>query len=344
MVKISVVIPVYGVEKYLGQMLDSIRRQGFRDAEYILVDDGSPDACPQMLDEFAKEDSRYTVIHQKNAGVSAARNTGLAEATGEYVYLADSDDWLADGALESLWEAAEKTGADLIYGDWIGEYAKGPEPRICFPKEFCTTDPDTIKTLQCAANNNNNVRLSRPEFSHITHLGGAPWRCMMRRALIAENALSFDPYVKGMADDILFTLHLYEHVRKVAYIQVPIYHYRIVDESLTRVYKADLLQRYDLIFERMEQFLRRYHKDEMAWQAYYLRVLLYLDAAMKRYFKSPSNPKPEEERRREFMEVLGREPYRTALKKAPVAWFYKPKTRLKYGLLQHCPRMYWALK
>ena len=115
MVKISIVAPVYGVEKYIHQFLDSIEKQTLREIEVILVDDGSPDNCPQILDEFVQKDSRYKVIHQKNAGVSMARNAGLAQATGKYVYIVDSDDWLVENALEELWNEAERTNADLIW-------------------------------------------------------------------------------------------------------------------------------------------------------------------------------------------------------------------------------------
>ena len=121
MIKISVIAPVYGVEKYIHQFLDSIEKQTLQDIEVILVDDGSPDNCPQILDEFVQKDSRYKVIHQKNAGVSMARNAGLVQATGKYVYIVDSDDWLVENALEELWNVAEKTNADLIYGDYYLE-------------------------------------------------------------------------------------------------------------------------------------------------------------------------------------------------------------------------------
>ena len=88
--------------KIYTSILDSIEKQTLREIEVILVDDGSPDNCPQILDEFVQKDSRYKVIHQKNAGVSMARNAGLAQATGKYVYIVDSDDWLVENALEEL--------------------------------------------------------------------------------------------------------------------------------------------------------------------------------------------------------------------------------------------------
>ena len=346
MVKISVVVPVYGVEKYIDQLLDSIRRQQMQDIEVIFVDDGSPDRCPEILDAFAAEDSRYTVIHQKNGGVSAARNAGLAQATGEYVYIIDSDDWLEEGALENLWAEAQRTGADVIYGDWIIERNSGAKRMLPFTKPFVTEDPETIQVLQCALNSNSQkMTVSRPEFEAVHYLGGAPWRALIRRAVIADNNVAFDPYVKGLGDDILFMLHVYEFVHKVAYVQVPIYHYRIVDASYSHGFKAKLLDNYKLIFARMEQFLREAKKDEKHWQAYYFRVLIYFQQAMGRYFKNPNNPATEKERYVAMKELLATEPYRTAVDKVPLHIIGHKKTKITLMLLRlRMYKLYWMLK
>ena len=92
--KVSIIIPVYKVEAYIRECLDSVIRQTYKNLEIILVDDGSPDQCGQICDEYAQEDSRIQVIHKENAGVSAARNTGIDAATGTYMIFADSDDVL----------------------------------------------------------------------------------------------------------------------------------------------------------------------------------------------------------------------------------------------------------
>ena len=164
MAKISLVAPVYGVEKYIHQFLDSITNQTFDDYELILVDDGSKDNCPQILDEYAQSHEKTRVIHQPNGGVSVARNTGLKEISGEYVYIIDSDDWLEPTALESLWKAAEETHADIIYGDWISE-GETPEKITCFSAPFVTENKKTIEKLQYAVNGNNRrIRLRAEEF------------------------------------------------------------------------------------------------------------------------------------------------------------------------------------
>lgn len=111
MAKVSVIVPVYKVEDYLNRCVDSILNQTFEDFELILVDDGSPDNCGAMCDEYAKKDGRIHVIHQENGGLSAARNTGIDSAQGDYLVFVDSDDWLHPQYLESMYGAIMESGA-----------------------------------------------------------------------------------------------------------------------------------------------------------------------------------------------------------------------------------------
>ncbi len=114
---ISVIIPVYQVEPYLEKCVKSVLDQTYEDLEIILVDDGSPDNCPAMCDAFAARDSRVRVIHQKNGGLSAARNAGLDTAGGAYIGFVDSDDYIAPDMYEKLYAAMTETGADLVVCD-----------------------------------------------------------------------------------------------------------------------------------------------------------------------------------------------------------------------------------
>ena len=113
---ISIIVPIYKVEKYLSRCIDSILAQTYKNLEIILVDDGSPDKCPEICDKYAKEDSRIKVIHKKNGGVSSARNAGLDVATGKYIFFVDSDDIITEDALSNLYEKATEAKAKLAIG------------------------------------------------------------------------------------------------------------------------------------------------------------------------------------------------------------------------------------
>ena len=335
MCKISVVVPVYGVEKYINAFLDSIRSQTFGDFEVIFVDDGSKDNCPRILDEFVKESKRYHVIHQKNSGVSIARNTGLSKVQGKYVYIVDSDDWLETTALQKLWEAAEKTDADIIYGDYAIEYPERTSVQKCFPGGFTTTNPETIDKIQFSINLNNiGINLSSPEFGMINHMGGAPWRCMIKSSLIIDNDLKFNPIVRGLGDDILFSIKMYEYVNKVTYIPEIIYHYRELSISYSHGYKADYFENIRLIFQQEEILLKDSVRNSSMLESYYLRVLIYLDQGMKRYFHNVDNKKSEKDKYQEFIELMRSEPYKSAVKHAPYKLLNSKRLRYKCTLLR----------
>ena len=115
---LSIIVPVYKVENYLQKCIDSILAQTFTDFELILVEDGSPDGCPALCDAAAAKDARIRVLHQKNGGLSAARNAGLDVARGEWIGFVDSDDYIAPEMYETLYKAVQNTGADLALCDY----------------------------------------------------------------------------------------------------------------------------------------------------------------------------------------------------------------------------------
>lgn len=129
MPELSIIVPVYKVEKYLPRCIDSILAQTFGDFELILIDDGSPDGCGRICDEYAKKDKRIVVIHQKNMGVSAARNAGLDIARGRYIGFVDSDDWIEPQMYEVMMDAIRENGADMAvcgvrYADEDGKFTR----------------------------------------------------------------------------------------------------------------------------------------------------------------------------------------------------------------------------
>ena len=111
---LSVIVPIYNVEDYLNRCVDSIINQTYKNLEIILVDDGSPDNCPQMCDDYAKKDSRIRVVHKENGGLSDARNAGMKVATGEYVSFIDSDDYISLDFYETLFQTMVDNDSDIV--------------------------------------------------------------------------------------------------------------------------------------------------------------------------------------------------------------------------------------
>ena len=212
--EISVIVPVYRVEKYLNDCIDSILAQTFADFELILVDDGSPDSCPALCDAAAAKDSRIRVIHQKNRGLSGARNAGLDAAEGEWIAFVDSDDMLLPQALEKAHSTAEKTGADVVlYGfaftDENGKVYEG----------WDTTQYDEV--------------IPQQEIYNRLVIGMYQSMCnkLFRRELFDGLRL---PEGKKF-EDTYTAPRIYERVQKMASIPESLYQYRQVDEALTPI-------------------------------------------------------------------------------------------------------------
>ena len=119
---VSIVVPVYRVEEYLDECINSIINQTYNYIEIILVDDGSPDKCPEICDNYAKNDKRIKVIHKENGGLSDARNFGIPHATGEYIAFLDSDDYVEPNTYKTMYEKAVQENSDYVECDFIWEY------------------------------------------------------------------------------------------------------------------------------------------------------------------------------------------------------------------------------
>ncbi len=221
--KFSVVVPIYKVEKYLRECVDSILSQTFTDYELILVDDGSPDDCPRLCDEYAAKDPRVKVIHQKNAGQACARNAGIKAAKGEYLICIDSDDYFVDDRV--FGRVAEKTdGTDVIlYG-----YKKLYESNGQFGGESVPVFEGVLNT----------AAMLDTVLESDTYCGAA-WAKAVRLSVLRENGIDFRP---GMiAEDIDWYLHLMCRARSWASICETAVIYRQRPGSITHTPKLKSL-------------------------------------------------------------------------------------------------------
>lgn len=212
--KISVIIPVYKVEAYLAECLDSVVNQTYRDTEIILVDDASPDGCGAICDRYAAEDPRIRVIHkEKNCGQAAARNTGIELATGEYLFFADSDDWLSEDALEKLYQGLKKYLADCSVGACatVLEGDKGE------------------KTVQHCEQTEDRCETASEAMMHVLLSGSAAWNRLFRREALGNLRFPLD----RINDDECFILRVYEHMKKIAFLDCETYFYRKRANSIT---------------------------------------------------------------------------------------------------------------
>lgn len=232
--KLSYVIPVYNVENYLRQCIDSILAQGLDDYEIILVDDESPDGCPQLCDEYAERfPDKVKVIHQKNTGPSGARNSGLDIARGDYIFFADSDDYLTENSVVYAYERAVELDVDILQNSYISYDEKSGETH----KVKSALKVDTL------LNHNDMQELLCRCSTQRTNIFA--WRNLYKREFLIKNKLRFDENLR-MIEDPPFNTQAFLTANRFLCIDSPCYVYRIRDDSLQRKkYIAD----YDLILE-----------------------------------------------------------------------------------------------
>lgn len=315
MPKLSAVVPVYHVEKYLGQLIESLQNQTLSDLEIILVDDGSPDRSGQICDEYAAKDGRIRVIHKKNGGVGAARNDGLAAATGQWLYFCDSDDYLDTDALEKLVTTGEQSGAEVVFGD-VRMLSGDNAQLLHFHREaFVTDEKETMERLAKTVFGRRYCHLP-PEGGPAKCCYGGPWNKIVRRELLEREKLTFDLSVRGICDDLLYSVHLFAAAKKVAYVPTVIYNYRLLTGSITHSYKPAILEINQAIFAAWEKFMTRYGQKGQYRDAYHIFVIRRLKAMLGIYFFSKKNPKTIREQRRELEDLLRQEPYCTAIRDA----------------------------
>lgn len=201
--KVTVIVPVYGAEKYIQRCIESVIHQTFEEWKLVLIDDGSPDRCGEICDEYAKKDKRIRVIHQTNIGVSATRNKGLDEVDTEFFYFLDSDDYLPDHALETLYMMAQDADADIVVG---GHSRVEPDGYV-----HCDSDnwPDlrTTEDIQLAI-----LRNQIPNFSCAKLFKSKIWEGIR--------------YPVGQVMEDLYTApHVFYRAKKIVITKEPLYFY-----------------------------------------------------------------------------------------------------------------------
>lgn len=254
---ISIIVPIYGVEKYLQRCVQSLLAQTYRNIEVILVDDESPDRCPEMCDDYAKLDSRVKVIHKKNGGLSDARNAGLEIAKGDYVAFVDSDDYVTLDFVESLYQAAARKKADISA---CGFYKVYGEKKIEIEKK---TEKSTFSPIEAV----------RDIFVINSTLEVMTWNKLYRRSLFIDNNITFP--VGRIHEDNFTTYKLLYFASKVVYVDRPMYYYIQREDSIMgRAFdnrRLDMLQ----VFDECLRFFGE-QGEELSFEIQSMKVLVTL--------------------------------------------------------------------
>lgn len=245
--KVSIVVPIYNVEKYLDRCVKSIAEQTYKNLEIILVDDGSPDQCPKLCEDWAKRDDRIKVVHKKNAGLGMARNTGIDNATGDYICFVDSDDYIASDTIQKACNKAMDSNADIVYFgytdvDTDGNILKEYKPEIVkldYKKNEIYEEllPELISPdYSCEKRANLMLSACTALFS-LHMIQKADWRFVSEHEIISE--------------DVYSLIKLFSYVRSAAVVPEALYFYCKNEASLTRSYKENRYNRIKFFYDEV---------------------------------------------------------------------------------------------
>lgn len=271
----SIIVPVYNVEQYLRQCVDSIIQQTFTDFEVILVDDGSTDSSGQICDEYERLNSSIRVIHQKNRGPAGARNTGIEASSGKWILFFDSDDWIEHDTLEVLYSNICKSNLDLY----------------CWNMKKSDKDRNTIEEVVFYIENDViSFKNEKEKFDYFFNTlmqykcGWEIYQRAFRRSIIVDNGLKFHPISEVFAEDYLFAFEYLLRVNKIGLICNMFYNYRQLENSLIhctdkstvllRLYNFAVIGYRSAKTERLTYFCKNYEKLYFMLLNYHIQYLI----------------------------------------------------------------------
>lgn len=250
---VSIIIPVYNVEKYLSECLQSICSQTYSNLEIILVDDGSTDSSGRICDDYQRYDDRIKVIHKTNEGLGMARNTGLENATGDYILFCDSDDWIEKSMVSVLIHNAVRYKADMVCCGYNIYYSSNDirEKKACNTLLVVKGKKNILQQIlypMLGADAGENLD-NRKSMSTCLNL--------YSKKIIDKNSLKFVSEREYLTEDLFFNISYLFHISKVVIIPDCLYFYRYNSSSLSHKYRPDKLELLKKMFEKISSLLEQ---------------------------------------------------------------------------------------
>lgn len=299
--KLSVIIPIYNVEPYLRQCLDSVVNQTYRNLEIILIDDGSPDHCGAICDEYAAIDDRITVIHKSNGGLCAARNDGIRRATGEWLTFVDSDDWCELDYYQGLFNALGDNSADVVCagGHFREENGKSTivPSSVDWTKDGgCIVPKQLLPDVLCLR-----TSLDRRKGASL----GLPWDKLYRTAFLRDQQLTYDESLKSW-EDLLFNFQVFHKAEVILGCDCIGYHYRQVSTSIAHAFNPNKptfnYKFVSKLYDYIEQHDMGKNEDVLAAAA--AVTMSTIKNSLDCYYYHPNNHAPCVQVRKEIREMI----------------------------------------
>ena len=285
--KVSIILPIYNVEKYLDRCMQSLLGQTLREIEIVMVDDGSSDKCPAMCDRYAAVDSRIKVIHKKNAGLGMARNSGLEIATGEYVAFLDSDDYVDIHTYEILYKTAlENETPQAVYCGLNKVKDSG---------EVYSTHSDYATPTRILGNNNckriATEMVARLDKGRGTKYYMSVWHAIYSREFMHAYNIKFCSERDFMSEDLIFDLDFFSVADNVVFIPDKLIYYCENGSSLSRVFQKNRFDRFIVMYHKIQETMQQYHYPEEYKLVAQKYIVGYSRACLYVFFRNVTNKK-----------------------------------------------------
>lgn len=324
--ELSIIVPVYNIEKYLNKCIDSLLQQTLKTIEIILIDDGSTDNSGSICDEYAKRDNRIVVIHQENKGASYARNVGLKMAKGEWVTFVDSDDWVEENLYEIAMKELKENQPDIFIFNYYNNYPKKQlenkkAPLMDFivknnevrKLQLCILDTraiDMIRVYDIAIRKNTSFQYESKEWLGMSYL----WNKIFKKKLIENNKLeiSLQEFKNVIYEDGLFCYKYFKSVTKAQYCSKCLYHHRRIENSIMKSYNPQIIKISNKVLE--EYFKEEKEQEKTELQAIYIRAIRNFRDICFLYLFNRKNKNTNKQKSTEFKKLVKQTLYQETLK------------------------------
>lgn len=256
-VKVSIIVPIYNVEKYLARCLESLVNQTLKEIEIICVNDGSIDGSQQILNQYFDKDGRMIIVEKDNSGVSDTRNLGFTYATGEFIAFVDSDDWLDVNAINSMYEEAKNNQCEIVMCGYVREFETHYKPKQFNFGNKVLYEGRELKVLHRQLFGPLDYELGQPQ--SLDSLGTV-WGKLYQRKLIEKMGAKFVSLNEiGSNEDGLFNMEVMYFSKRIMFINQPYYHYwKENQNSITNRYNPQLQEQFKCLFDYMNRLIEKY--------------------------------------------------------------------------------------
>lgn len=310
--KISIVVPIYNNEEYIGECIESLVNQSYSNLEIILINDGSTDQSLNVCQSYAEKDKRIKLKSIENSGVSVARNYGLELVTGKYIMFVDSDDWIELDTVEFVYNKVKEKNVDIVIWSYFKDFSNNTIEKSLIPYDELEMNDETAKDILYLKS----IYSKYGSENNYSDVSVGTVMCKMYKSdLILKNKLKFNPKLIR-SEDVVFALYAFNYADKIYYVDKSLYHYRMNEGSMCSAtkYIPETKEPFNLLinelvnFQNIKKDLKNYDK------VLYGRTIQALLWHLKYNYYHKDNPLNLFQRRKELKELINHKHYSKALK------------------------------